>query len=107
MESVLKTAFPFIIYGVAILLAFQGVLMIVAYTVLAERKVLGWIQGRIGPNRVGPWGVLQPFADLLKFIFKEDLVPDKSTKFIYYLAPIVALSAALLPMVVYPFGPPV
>ncbi|MEK7723718.1 MAG: NADH-quinone oxidoreductase subunit H, partial [Acidobacteriota bacterium] len=46
---------------------------IVAYTVLAERKVLGWLQGRIGPNRVGPWGVLQPFADLFKFIFKEDI----------------------------------
>jgi len=105
MESVLKTAFPFIVYSVGILLAFQGVLMIVAYTVLAERKVLGWIQGRIGPNRVGPWGVLQPFADLLKFIFKEDLVPDKSTKFVYFLAPLVALTCALLPIVVYPFGP--
>jgi NADH-quinone oxidoreductase subunit H len=105
MESVLKTAFPFIVYSVGILLAFQGVLMIVAYTVLAERKVLGWIQGRIGPNRVGPWGVLQPFADLLKFIFKEDLVPDKSTKFVYFLAPMVALTCALLPIVVYPFGP--
>jgi NADH-quinone oxidoreductase subunit H len=105
MESVLKTAFPFAIYFVAVLIAFQMVLMIVAYTVLAERKVLGWIQGRIGPNRVGPWGVLQPFADLLKFIFKEDLVPDKSTKFIYFLAPLVALTCALLPMVVYPFGP--
>ena len=105
MESALKTAFPFIVWFVAVLVAFQGVLMIVAYTVLAERKVLGWIQGRIGPNRVGPWGVLQPFADLLKFIFKEDLVPDKSTKFVYYLAPIVALTCALMPMVVYPFGP--
>ena len=93
------------VYTVGILLAFQGVLMIVAYTVLAERKVLGWIQGRIGPNRVGPWGVLQPFADLLKFIFKEDLVPDKSTKFVYFLAPLVALTCALLPIVVYPFGP--
>lgn len=105
MESALKTAFPFIVYLVAILLAFQGVLMIVAYTVLAERKVLGWIQGRIGPNRVGPWGLLQPFADLLKFILKEDLVPDKSTKFVYFLAPLVALTAALMPIVVYPFGP--
>jgi NADH-quinone oxidoreductase subunit H len=105
MESVIKTAFPFIVFSVAILLAFQGVLMIVAYTVLAERKVLGWIQGRIGPNRVGWWGVLQPFADLLKFIFKEDLVPDKSTKFVYFLAPIVALTCALMPIVVYPFGP--
>src|SRR5215204_2879790 len=107
MESLVKTAFPFLVYSIGILLAFQGVLMIVAYTVLAERKVLGWIQGRIGPNRVGPWGILQPFADLLKFIFKEDLVPDKSTKFVYYLAPIVALTCALLPMVVYPFGPPI
>lgn len=105
MESVLRTAFPFIVYTVGALIAFQMVLMIVAYTVLAERKVLGWIQGRIGPNRVGPWGLLQPFADLLKFIFKEDLVPDKSTKFVYFLAPLVALTCALLPMVVYPFGP--
>jgi NADH-quinone oxidoreductase subunit H len=105
MESALKTAFPFIVYSIAILLAFQGVLMIVAYTVLAERKVLGWMQGRVGPNRVGPWGVLQPFADLLKFIFKEDIVPDKSTKFVYFLAPLVALTCALLPIVVYPFGP--
>jgi len=107
MESAIKSAFPFIVFSVAILLAFQGVLMIVAYTVLAERKILGWIQGRIGPNRVGPWGVLQPFADLLKFIFKEDLVPDKSTKFVYFLAPLVALTCALLPIVVYPFGPPI
>src|SRR6476661_5172522 len=105
MEPVLKTAFPFVVIAVAVLIAFQMVLMIVAYTVLAERKVLGWIQGRIGPNRVGPWGVLQPFADLLKFIFKEDLVPDKSTQFVYFLSPFVALTCALLPIVVYPFGP--
>lgn len=107
MEQVIKTIFPFAVFSVAILLAFQGVLMIVAYTVLAERKVLGWMQGRIGPNRVGPWGVLQPFADLFKFIFKEDIAPDKSTKFVFYLAPIIALVCALLPIVVYPFGPPI
>ena len=105
MEAVAKTAFPFIVILAGIGAAFGGVMMIVAYTVLAERKILGWIQGRIGPNRVGPWGVFQPFADLLKFIFKEDLVPDKSTKFIYFLAPLIALTCALMPMVVYPFGP--
>jgi NADH-quinone oxidoreductase subunit H len=92
---------------VAIAIAFNVVLMIVAYVVLAERKVLGWIQGRIGPNRVGFWGVLQPFADLLKFIFKEDIVPDKSVRFVYFLAPLVALICALMPIVVYPFGPEV
>lgn len=105
MEAVIRTAFPFVVFLIAALIAFQGVLMIVAYTVLAERKVLGWMQGRIGPNRVGPWGLLQPFADLLKFIFKEDIAPDKSTKFVYFLAPMVALTCALMPMVVYPFGP--
>jgi NADH-quinone oxidoreductase subunit H len=105
MEPVIKTAFPYVVTLVAIVLAFQGVLMIVAYTVLAERKVLGWIQGRIGPNRVGPWGLLQPFADLLKFIFKEEIVPDKSSKVVYFLAPMIALTCALMPMVVYPFGP--
>src|SRR6478672_3047722 len=105
MESALKTAFPFIVLAVGVLIAFQMVLMIVAYTVLGERKILGWMQGRVGPNRVGPWGVLQPFADLLKFIFKEDIVPDKSTRFIYFLAPMVALVCAIMPIVVYPFGP--
>ncbi|MGI8640181.1 MAG: NADH-quinone oxidoreductase subunit NuoH [Pyrinomonadaceae bacterium] len=105
MEATLKTIFPIIVLFGAATVAFGVVMMIVAYTVLAERKVLGWIQGRIGPNRVGPWGMMQPFADLLKFIFKEDIVPDKSTKFVYYLAPIVAVTCALIPMVVYPFGP--
>ncbi len=88
-------------------LAFNLVLGIVAYVVLAERKVLGYIQGRLGPNRVGPWGLFQPFADLFKFIFKEDIIPDKSTRFLYFLAPLIAVTCALLPVVVYPFGPTV
>src|SRR5215204_3811278 len=105
MEQILKTAFPFLVYVVGLTVVFGIVMGVVAYTVLAERKVLGWIQGRIGPNRVGPWGMFQPFADLLKFIFKEDLVPDKSTKFIYFLAPLVAVTCAMMPMAIYPFGP--
>jgi NADH-quinone oxidoreductase subunit H len=92
---------------IGMLVAFTVVMTMVAYTVLAERRVLGFIQGRLGPNRVGPGGFLQPLADLLKFIFKEDIVPDKSTRFIYFLAPIVATTAALMTMVVYPFGPEV
>src|SRR5919199_2641146 len=89
----------------AITVAFFGILMIVAYTVLAERRVLAFIQGRLGPNRVGPGGMLQPFADLLKFILKEDIVPDKSTRFVYFLAPVIAIMCALMTMIVYPFGP--
>src|ERR687883_1106152 len=90
---------------VGINVGFVAVLMIVAYTVLAERRILGFIQGRLGPNRVGPGGFLQPLADLLKFIFKEDIVPDKSTRFVYFLAPTIATTAALMTIVVYPFGP--
>ncbi|MBC7795640.1 MAG: NADH-quinone oxidoreductase subunit NuoH [Pyrinomonadaceae bacterium] len=101
----LDTLIFFILKVTACSIAFTVVLLIVAYTVLAERKVLGYIQGRIGPNRVGLFGVLQPFADLFKFIFKEDIVPDKSTQLIYFLAPLIALICALMPMVVYPFGP--
>ncbi|MDT5268789.1 MAG: NADH-quinone oxidoreductase subunit [Acidobacteriota bacterium] len=90
---------------VGINVGFVVVLMIVAYTVLAERRVLGFIQGRLGPNRVGPGGLLQPFADLLKFIFKEEITPSASTRFVYFLAPIIAITAALMPIIVYPFGP--
>lgn len=97
--------FSIILQFAAITVAFTVVLMIVAYTVLAERRVLAFIQGRLGPNRVGFGGVLQPFADLLKFILKEEIVPDKSTKFVYFLAPIIAITAALMPLIVYPFGP--
>src|SRR5439155_8668098 len=90
---------------IGILVAFTVVMTLVAYTVLTERRVLGFIQGRLGPNRVGPGGFLQPLADLLKFIFKEDIVPDKSTRFVYFLAPVIATTAALMTIIVYPFVP--
>ncbi len=92
---------------IGINVAFVAVMLVVAYTVLAERRVLAFIQGRLGPNRVGPGGVLQPFADLLKFIFKEEITPAKATRFVYFLAPMIAVIAAFLPIIVYPFGPTV
>src|SRR6267378_4213301 len=88
-----------------VIVAFAVVLGCVAYTVLAERPVLGFKQGRLGPNRAADGGALQPFADLLKFILKEDIVPDKSTRFVYFLAPLIAIVAALMTLIVYPFGP--
>jgi NADH-quinone oxidoreductase subunit H len=93
--------------SLGIFVAFFVVMTLVAYTVLLERRVLGFIQGRLGPNRVGPGGFLQPLADLIKFIFKEDIVPDKSTRFVYFLAPLIATVAAIMTIVVYPFGPEV
>ena len=72
---------------VAITIAFLSIMLLVAFTVLAERRVLAFIQGRVGPNRVGYGGVLQPFADFIKTMMKEDLVPDQSTKFVFLLAP--------------------
>lgn len=90
-----------------IMVAFTVVMIVVAYTVLAERRILAFIQGRLGPNRVGYGGMLQPLADLLKFIFKEDIIPDKSTRFIYFLAPIIVTTTALMTIIVYPFGPTV
>src|ERR1043165_3633582 len=103
----MDTAIDIVLKFVAITVAFVVVLFVVAYTVLAERRVLGFIQGRLGPNRVGYGGVLQPFADLLKVILKEDITPDKSTRFVYFLAPVIATMAALMTMIVYPFGPEV
>jgi NADH-quinone oxidoreductase subunit H len=76
----------------------------VAYLVLVERKVLGWIQLRVGPNRVGPLGLLQPAADGLKFIFKEDIIPLQANKLIYVLAPAILLVPALMTFIVIPYG---
>ncbi len=79
-------------------------LTIVAYTVLLERKVVGRIQNRWGPHRVGPFGLLQPLADGAKFILKEDLTPPYVNRGLYILAPILSLTLALTSIAVIPFG---
>ena len=80
-------------------------LVTVAYLVYFERKISAWAQNRIGPNRVGWRGVLQPFADLIKLVLKEDIVPDNADRKIHALAPVIALLVALSTYAVIPFGP--
>ncbi|MFY9553827.1 MAG: NADH-quinone oxidoreductase subunit NuoH [Blastocatellia bacterium] len=76
----------------------------VAYVTLMERKVMGWIQMRVGPNRVGPWGLLQPLADGLKMVFKEDIVPLQASHWLYVAAPALSLIPALMTFIVIPYG---
>ncbi len=77
-----------------------------AYAMLAERKVMGWMQLRPGPNRVGPWGLLQPAVDAVKLILKEDLTPKTADPLIYRLAPFISLVTALAVYAVIPFSEP-
>ena len=89
----------------AVILAF--LLVGFAYLTLFERRVLARMQVRIGPNRAGPWGLLQPMADGVKLIFKEELIPAKADKLIFILAPIITVVPALIILAVVPFGPAV
>jgi NADH-quinone oxidoreductase subunit H len=77
----------------------------VAYLTYAERKVIGYIQSRIGPNRVGPAGLLQPIADAVKLLTKEIIIPSGSNKLLFVLAPVISIVAALAAWAVVPFGP--
>jgi NADH-quinone oxidoreductase subunit H len=90
---------------VKILLAVFVLMTAVAYTTLLERKVVAHLQNRWGPTRVGPFGIWQPLADGLKFIFKEDVTPPFANKPLYLFAPIIALVTALTSIAVIPIGP--
>jgi NADH-quinone oxidoreductase subunit H len=88
-----------------ILIMMFGVLVLgAAMAVLAERRVSAFIQERVGPNRVGPGGILQPFADVVKLVMKEDIVPRQANRFIHDLAPIISITIALSTFAIIPFG---
>src|SRR5437773_11092319 len=81
------------------------VLLTVAFLTLAERKVLSWMQDRMGPMEVGPYGILQPIADGLKLFFKEDIIPSGANWLLFSLAPILSVVPALIGFAVIPYGP--
>jgi NADH-quinone oxidoreductase subunit H len=87
-----------------VIAAFVFVLLTVAYATYAERKIIGHMQVRIGPNRTGWFGLLQPIADGIKLFFKEEIIPSEASKFAFVLAPLIALVPAFISFAVIPFG---
>ncbi|WP_460964651.1 NADH-quinone oxidoreductase subunit NuoH [Spirosoma litoris] len=93
-----------LVKGLIILIIFAITLGIAAYSTYGERKVAAFLQDRIGPNRAGPWGLLQPLADGGKMFFKEDFIPAQASKWLFILGPCLAMLTALMSSAVIPFG---
>ena len=91
---------------VKIVIILHVMLGLVSYLIFAERKICGHMQARTGPNRVGPLGLLQPIADVLKLFFKEEFIPAEASKVIFHIAPVLAVVPALVVFAVIPWGPP-
>jgi NADH-quinone oxidoreductase subunit H len=97
----------FVIPLLKILIVLNATLVGITYMVLLERKVIAWAQSRLGPMRVGPYGILQPVADVVKLMLKEDITPTRADKWVFTLAPIISVVPALIVYAVIPFGPEV
>jgi NADH-quinone oxidoreductase subunit H len=97
----------FIIPLLKIVIVLNATLVAVTYMVLLERKVIAWAQSRLGPMRVGPYGILQPIADAVKLMIKEDITPVRADRWVFTAAPIIAMVPALIVYAVIPFGPEV
>lgn len=104
-QSLLGYYWPLVWTLVKIVVVVAPLMGAVAYLTLWERKVIGWMHIRLGPNRVGPAGLLQPIADGLKLLLKEIVVPSKSNKALFVIAPIMTIMPALAAWAVIPFGP--
>src|SRR5712671_3338241 len=97
---------PPLLISLAVTIAVIAIFPLMAgYIVLIERKVLADFQVRLGPMRVGPHGLLQPIADALKLLLKEDIIPADSDKFVFWVAPLIGLLTAFAVYTVIPFGP--
>src|SRR5204862_2751896 len=100
-ETVNHVVWPLIQIGLVVsLVAFW-----VAYATYLERKISAFMQARLGPMRVGPYGLLQPIADAIKLLTKEDIRPDKADPYIFFFAPFISVAAAFVVFAVVPFGP--
>src|SRR5438477_6516452 len=95
----------FIIPLLKIVIVLNASLVGVTYMVLLERKVIAWAQSRLGPMRVGPYGILQPVADAVKLMIKEDITPVRADRWVFTAAPVIAMVPALVVYAVIPFGP--
>ena len=104
-SGLLGPAWPVVYSLIKISLIVLPILGLVAYLTLWERKLIGWMHVRLGPNRVGPLGLLQPIADSLKLLTKEIIVPAQANKGLYLLAPVMTIMPALAAWAVVPFGP--
>src|SRR4051794_4061142 len=100
-QTINYVVWPLIQIGVVVTV----VALWVAYATYLERKISAFMQARLGPMRVGPWGLLQPIADGLKLLTKEDFVPEKADRWIFFFAPYIAVAAAFIVFAVIPFGP--
>jgi NADH-quinone oxidoreductase subunit H len=101
--ALVKPVWPLIWVIIKIVVILVPLLLAVAYTTFWERKIIGWMQVRIGPNRVGPWGLLQPIADGVKLFLKEILIPTKADPALFLLAPVLSIAPALAAWAAIPF----
>src|SRR6202161_4174279 len=104
-HETLNAIMPYLLpvfYGIVIVMVLP---LLAGYIVLLERKVMADMQARLGPMRVGPHGLLQPIADAVKLLMKEDIIPESADKWIFWLAPLLSVTAGMVAMAALPFGP--